>query len=41
MLATLNVVVLLAWLLAEIVPAAADHMAGLEAVLRRGKDREP
>ena len=40
MLATLNVVVLLVWLLAEIVPVAADRMAGLEASLRRGKKRE-
>ena len=31
MLATLNVVVLLVWLLGEIIPAAADRMAGLEA----------
>lgn len=40
MLATLNVVVLLVWLLAEIVPAAAERMAGLEAGLRGRKDRE-
>lgn len=39
MLATLNLVVLLVWLLAETVPGAADRMAGLEMALRRRKDR--
>lgn len=39
MLATLNIVVLLIWLLAELVPAAAERMASLEATLRRGRDR--
>ena len=41
MLATLNIVVLVVWLLAELVPPAAERMAGLEAASRRGRDRKP
>lgn len=35
MLATLNVVVLVLWLLAEVIPAAADRIAAHEAEWRR------
>ena len=39
MLATLNIIVLLIWLLAELAPPVAERMAGLEAALRRGRGR--
>jgi hypothetical protein len=43
MLAALNVVILLVWLLAEVIPAAADRLAASEAAeaaeLKRRKDR--
>lgn len=39
MLATINFVVLTVWLLAELIPAAADRLAALEGELKRRKDR--